>query len=518
MPLISVGETQPESVAAHYHFLGTAHLPQTPSFAPAKKVFALPSTRQFEDLVYSRLSQSLAQSLQLPLTSETMTAIHGLLDDAVGAESVGSFGGSSGHPLNFVFAFRMDQKRAQAWQQALEQASHRKGETFRADTFTGWQWNKGATNSFWLVPARDWLVVGRGDDLANVRSEFLRQIQKTGEPSESLKENWFEADVDWAHLAQWLPLSSCPLKLGRTQFGIGAKGQDFIMDGKITYREPMTWRAQPWRTPTTLVREPLVAFSTGQDVAAFFKSNETLSHLGVTLFEDQFYFWAMGEMPFQSYLAWPTKNATNMLRDLAPRAADVLNPDLKTLDGTQLVWHAAQNQLLWTKLQLIVPVLEAAPGADGQFVLASLFSLTSGKRPAPSALWEQFKNRSDLVYYDWELTGPRLLQLRTLTQMLPVLQWAGVPADPQKAAVDERARLNLEEHWLAGLTPALGNTVTQITKAGPNELKIVRNSPFVFTSLELVLLSHWLSGTPAGPINWSLLPQAKMSGPGLPSR
>jgi hypothetical protein len=32
----------------------------------------------------------------------------------------------------------------------------------------------------------------------------------------------------------------------------------------------------------------------------------------------------------------------------------------------------------------------------------------------------------------------------------------------------------------------------------------------------LLLLSHWLSDTPAGPLDMQLLPQAKMSGPGAP--
>jgi hypothetical protein len=47
-------------------------------------------------------------------------------------------------------------------------------------------------------------------------------------------------------------------------------------------------------------------------------------------------------------------------------------------------------------------------------------------------------------------------------------------------------------------------------------LKVVRNSQFLFTGLELVLLSHWLADAPVGPIDYTLLPQAKMSGPGLP--
>jgi hypothetical protein len=68
------------------------------------------------------------------------------------------------------------------------------------------------------------------------------------------------------------------------------------------------------------------------------------------------------------------------------------------------------------------------------------------------------------------------------------------------------------------LTPFLANTVTEVTRTSPNELTIVRNSSFVLSSLELVLLSHWLADAPAGPLDWSLLPQAKMSMSGMPAR
>jgi pyridoxine 5-phosphate synthase len=57
-----------------------------------------------------------------------------------------------------------------------------------------------------------------------------------------------------------------------------------------------------------------------------------------------------------------------------------------------------------------------------------------------------------------------------------------------------------------------------VTRTSPTELTVVRNSQFLFTGLELVLLSHWLADAPVGPIDYNLLPQAKMSGPGLPPR
>jgi hypothetical protein len=47
-------------------------------------------------------------------------------------------------------------------------------------------------------------------------------------------------------------------------------------------------------------------------------------------------------------------------------------------------------------------------------------------------------------------------------------------------------------------------------------LTIVRNSQFLFTGLEWVLLSHWLADAPMGPLDYNLLPMAKMTGPGVP--
>ena len=59
-------------------------------------------------------------------------------------------------------------------------------------------------------------------------------------------------------------------------------------------------------------------------------------------------------------------------------------------------------------------------------------------------------------------------------------------------------------------------TITVVTRTAPAELTVVRQSPFALTSLELVLLSHWLSGTGSPGINPYLLPApAKMTGPGI---
>jgi hypothetical protein len=172
--------------------------------------------------------------------------------------------------------------------------------------------------------------------------------------------------------------------------------------------------------------------------------------------------------------------------------------------------------------------LEPAHDASGEFLLAKLFPMETKHAVASDQLWSQFEQRDDVVYYDWELTGLRLLQWRLLTELLPV-----VPApSPEAAARQQRAAqtakpsalsnqpltpLAVTEGWLSELgTPVLGNTVTEVTRTSPTELIVERNSQFLFTGMELVLLSHWLADAPIGPIDYTLLPRAKITGPGLP--
>ena len=511
---LCLGADRPANVVLDYHFVGAGQLAGDTNALVAKAVLGLPSTVAFEDLALNRLSATLAASLHFSTNAETVALLRPLLDDLLASESLASMGGSPGKPLSFVLAIQLDGERTQLWQQNLKKANHGRGKEFRTGKFSGWQWNQGADDSLWMVPARDWLLVGSGGELESVRSDYLQQIQKLGQPGLTMDVNWFEADVDWPRLANWFPISSCPLKLARTQIGIRSEYGHFEMTGRVIYPEEISWKPHPRSFPTTLVREPLLSFATGQDVEPFLKSDDTLSRFCTNPLSDQFYFWSMGELAFQSYLAWPVSNPTNTMAKLSGQAIADLNPKLQQFDGTKLAWLPKRSQIAWMKLPLINPIVFPAPASNGQFLVAGLFASTRGTGPAPKALWNQLDGRNDLVYYDWELTGPRVRHLLTVTEVIPILPMLGI--GPSRAASFVDPRLDAVRQWLLGLTPLLANTATEVTKTGPNELKIFRSSPFVFSSLELVLLSHWLTDTSAGPLDWSLLPQAKMSGPGVP--
>jgi hypothetical protein len=298
---------------------------------------------------------------------------------------------------------------------------------------------------------------------------------------------------------------------------------------QVTYPEAVPWKSQPWRFPKELVSNPMSSFTAMRDIAAYLNTDQTLWRLSNNPLTNQLFCWASREMALQNYAAWPVANATNALRKLGAEAPALLNPFLEARDHSQLSWVPKEDRLGWLHLQLTSPTLAAAAATNGNFLLAKLFPLESSKRaPVPEPFWNQFQQPGDLVYYDLEVTGTRLKQWRMLTELLPVFppptpeddarhQKAAKNAKPSSAANPPQTPMFITEAWLAELsTPVLNNTFTQVTRTSPTQLAIVRSSQFLFTGFELVLLSHWLADAPVGPIDYSLLPQAKMTGPGMP--
>jgi len=515
-------------VAVQYHFAGASDLAGNTNFDRSRKIFSLPPARHFQDLVLDRLAGVYANALQFVPGGDSTAQLRPMLNDLLQAESMGSFGGHDKGRMDFVLAVRLDAKSAEAWQKHLETALHSSGEPLTVEGFSGLLWNRPGKNALWILRARDWTVAGRGDDLLPVRGEYLQNIKQDNRPGPVMKDSWLSAEVDWPLLATWAPLSKCPLKLGRTIVDVTASGGRMRATAYVSYPEDVPWQSEPWRIPKELVSSPLSSFTASRDLAAFLSPSEALSRLSSHPLTNQLFCWALREMALESYAAWPVTDATNTMRKLGPGAPTVLNPMLAAIGHTQLTWMPQDDRLSWIHLPLTAPILEAAHDKSGDFLVAKLFPLEAKFVAASDELWSQFEQRDDVVYYDWELTSLRLKQWRVLTELLPVFQ----PTIPQEGARRQKPAQNAKaspqgnkpetplavtEAWLTELsTPVLGNTVTEVTRTSPTELTVLRNSQFLFTGLELVLLSHWLADAPVGPIDYSLLPRAKMSGPGLP--
>lgn len=492
LPLLSHADTNGAfQVLAQFRSAGAGQLAGATNLVTLNRIRALPSTAALRKLAFGKVSSLMAAALGFDANSPAKSFLGDLLPDLLQSESLGSFGGSSTNALDFVLALRLDTNRAQVWQDNISKMLGGDGEKFTSEGFAGRRWTKDASRPFWIVPARDWLLVGHGDALAPLGTQYLQELSRQGNPGPSLKENLLEADVDLPGLAPWLPDWPRAFKPARIKISVAIEGDNLLTSAHIIYPEPIAWNTRPWQIPDGLVRSPLLSFTAGQDVAAFLNPAPAFSRIDNNPLTNQFYAWAQGAVGFESYLAWPVPNASNALRTLSTQAPDAFNPALKQSHRGEFVWLPKLDRLVLSNHSIFAPFVEAASSTNSQFLLLSLLPISLANKPAPDELWAQVKGRGDLVYYDWEETGPRLQQWRLLSGML---------LHPSPAGNDDSLDANIvKENWLNAIGAPKGNTVTQITRVAPGELSLLRTSPFGLTGIEMVLLSDWISSSPLPP-------------------
>ncbi len=109
--------------------------------------------------------------------------------------------------------------------------------------------------------------------------------------------------------------------------------------------------------------------------------------------------------------------------------------------------------------------------------------------PPPAVLFQQIAGRTNLVYYDWEITGEHAWAWRNVVNIF--------------RHIFEKPRLAPETAsivWINSISNRLVNTVTEITQSDTKRFTLVRKGPIGLTGIELIALAHWLE-SPDFPLN-----------------
>ena len=138
-----------------------------------------------------------------------------------------------------------------------------------------------------------------------------------------------------------------------------------------------------------------------------------------------------------------------------------------------------------------LPFVRPAPEPGDDFLLfgsmAGIVPSGPNTNPPPAELPNQFLPRTNLVYYDWEITEAKLAQWVPIFQLTAML--SANPSLPGAAAANQ---------WLRAVSPKLANTITEVAASSPTELRAVRRSDLGLTAIELTWLARWLDN-PAFP-------------------
>lgn len=481
-----------------YHFSGRAGFPAGTNAARFKEIEALPSTAALR----SDIARKFASAL-LPFWRDSLPAGAGdqsallkpLLEDLLTTEAFLEVRGAPGKSELAVAVFLTDD-RAQLWDRNL----HRLVDAWKLGTpkevapegFKGWELKKTpAPETLQVIRAGRWTIVGLGHGNLVQVPALLSATKKTGRPVASLNNEILDLAADLPALRPWFPIFS-KWPLPPIVANISGRGDGVRTEVRFQYSGKIPWKFEPWKIPTNVVSEPLTSFTVGQGLEPFLRHFKGLTELGLDPLPGQFTAWGLHNEQCRMNFAVPVPDATNAMRRLSLGVPKFLLANFTNLQGRFLYETNRSEILLAGGLPWITPSL--FPTADGrtQFLVGGLFPLSPKRTAVPDELYAQLRGRTNLIYYDWEITESRLIHGKQFFQLASLINHCRTPSTNTAS-----------KRWLLEIGPKLGNTATEITRTSPQELVLVRRSHVGFTGFELATLSLWLDN-PGFPYEFGL--------------
>jgi len=462
-----------------------------------KELLALPQTALLKSNTLVALSRNLPAILfpEAPTNKDQATKLRPLLDDVLTYESKVVWASES--PLRWRLAVKIPVERTGIWTANLYDLLVRGEQLDKIPrtnitdasvtvTYSAAETYRYGLRDSWVTVERaeagyDWEVVARSEAKADTNS-------------------WFALEMQTAILKQsggLLPPDNQPY----ARLTMEGKGANQTSRLSLKFPQALAVSLPRWQVPTNTIKDPVISFTALRGVGGWWSQQDWLKPLQLTNAPQQAYVWSQPQAYYSTFAAFPARDASRLMTNSFSRTNEFTAAMSKLFFGRMV---ALKNELVWTGAPILAPTLKAAPEPQDDHLLLSLFPLARSAENLPPALLEQFVGRTNLLYYDWEITEMRLNQWMRLAPLLSMVA-NRMPLNNSKVPYE----------WLAAIAPKLGNTVTEAELAAPDEIQVLRKSPAGFTGLELYLLARWLDQKNLP--QWDPQRSATMSLPGIPA-
>jgi hypothetical protein len=475
-------------VLARVHWLGKDKLAGETNAVRFMKIWGEPESARIEAQTLDKLSLALARQgtgrgsstnrlaglRQLPMTNNyallvsnepSARLVRPLLDDLVDKELYLEIRQTGGRPAEMGLAIRLDDRRAALWQTNLAAlATNSASASFVWQRSNGWTFVSmalpSATNSTPVPPAL-----------------FFSQPPSPGT-------NWIEADLDLPRLTQLAAFS--PLRpfgpFHQVSFTVTGDGENVRTRGEIVTPGPLPRSLEPWHIPTNLVRDPLISFTAARGVAPLLRGLPSPFSLSPSNEPNESFLWDVDGPPFGMFFALWARNVTNLFNQVAPALMGTINPRLGPAFGS-ISRETNATRLAWTGTAYFSPFLEVSTNTDSPVLFGGLGPHVMARiRPMPPELLEHIVQQTNLVYFDMEFTGKRIVHWRYLDDVYRIMSDAHGPRLGYTASLD----------WIATNLDNLSYAVTEVKAADTKRLTFARKSTVGLSALELDLLANWI--------------------------
>lgn len=457
---------------AQIHFLGGDKISADPNSHLFTNEFCSAEARALENQTFNKMAATPYRWFQNKLQAGAPNGaaqLRPLLDDLLKAEWVFEMRDSVEGAQEYALAIRLDANRAALWQKNLADVLQSWTKLATQKIQNGWQLRKhDAPNLIRTTYSDGWLIVGCGQNELQLPQRILKDITA----------NWLDVSINFQRLGQAVPAFQ-KLDLPKTQFTVTAAEGNFRVNGKLLLAQPLP-ALEPWRVPTNSLHQPFMSFTAVRGITPWLEKQPWFQPYEISPMPQQYYFWALPGIPFQTFGAVPVQNGGAALQQLdsklnARRANAGPNSFL-----TPFTLQLTNNQIFFQGFPFASPSIKATHEASGDFLVGGFFPNTPRSKPLPPELFTRLATPK-LVFYHWEITAERLKELPQVAQLLLMLtrhqQLDGGSAGSK---------------WINKIGPTLGNTVTEATETGPNEITFTRKAPGGLTAIEFFVLANWL--------------------------
>ena len=478
----------PDTIAS-VHWVGKRRLDLDADAYYLSRVWLLPETARLQSQTFDRLSTGLWRRLLGEQASAQIPGVvlRPLFEELVLEESYLEIRAATSAPPSLVLAVHARTAYVGIWETNLAIAAELlAGSPAVANPAThGWTIQRtNAPNLITLTRVGGWTIFSVGPSQNSLSDDITGRIRRDGDPFASAGTNlWLEASLDLPRLAAAFPaLNFQPSTFNHLNFAVSGDGGNVITRAKLTFSQPFSAPLEPWQLPLDLLHEPLTSFTAVRGLQPWLTEWPVWRDLQIGVPPDQFFFWSLADSPYQVYLAAPLPDARQQVSALTDRLLQNGNPWLAAHGYISFDRAPDSNGVIWGNLPDIKPFIKSAgAGTDGWFYAGLLPDTRADAGPPPAGMIQDLLRRTNLVYYDWEVTGPRLQPCFQLGQTVRLItRQPQLPPDSASVA------------WLNILMPRLGTSATIINRTGPAELSLYRRSTLGLTAAELQLLAGWL--------------------------
>jgi hypothetical protein len=468
------------------HWLGKKRIATNANAETLRQIWALPETLKLETQTLDKLS-SAPWRLFLGQTNQAKSnLLRPLLDDVIAEEcclEIRKSTNSPAAPDEIVFAIHLDKNRAELWQTNMAAVlKSLTGIEPQSRSATRWFLQKhDPPNAIDFAQTGDWVVIGIAQNHNQLFDESLARIEQQHTAVVGAMTNgWLEGNVDLARFAAWLELGTNNT-LPKASFSISGEESNVVTKAELDFTGIELSKLEPWNIPTNLVGADFVAFTAIRGLKPVLQSSEKWTRLQAGPPPDQLYIWALRSFPMQTYFAAPLPDASNAVSRIRDWVIERNIPAVLKNPWASFEKSKTFNGISWRGFPFFSPFLQSVTTNRDSFVFGGFFVPDPAAGLCPPELSEAILSNPNLVYYDWDLTGPRVEQLIQLGQGIRLVTGAPqLPGDSVSFA------------WLKALIPRIDVCGTRILQTGPARMSFSRKSTLGLSATELHLLADWL--------------------------